>query len=197
VALAVLATWPMVLSPMGRLLGDGDVDVWNHAWGPWWWAASLADGQLPWQTELLRYPEGGVLWFIDPLMAGVATPLVPLLGVAGAYNLALLLDVAFTAWAARRLALAFGCREAPSWVASVAAVGSAWLACELHNGITEATHLGFVALALAWGHEPRPDSEWGWPPLRRPTWAWGPGLRCWSVDFPTSASPGPGAWLRW
>jgi hypothetical protein len=153
VALAVLATWPMVLSPMGRLLGDGDVDVWNHAWGPWWWAASLADGQLPWQTELLRYPEGGVLWFIDPLMAGVATPLVPLLGVAGAYNLALLLDVAFTAWAARRLALAFGCREAPSWVASVAAVGSAWLACELHNGITEATHLGFVALALAWGHE--------------------------------------------
>lgn len=153
VALAVVATWPMVLSPTSRLLGDPDVDVWNHAWGAWWWAASLADGSLPWHTELLRHPEGGVLWFIDPLLAAFSAPWVPLLGVAGAYNLGVLADVAFTAWASRRLALSLGCREGPSWVASVAAVSSAWLACELHNGISEATHLGFVALALAWAQE--------------------------------------------
>ncbi len=152
-ALAVLATWPLVRSPLERLLGDPNVDVWNHAWGPWWWAASLSEGQLPWHTELLRWPEGGTLWFIDPLLAGVGAPLVPLLGAAGAYNAALLLDVAFTSWAARRLALALGCRPGPAWVASVAAVSSAWLACELHNGISEATHLGFVALALTWAHE--------------------------------------------
>ncbi len=160
VALALLATWPMVLRPTTRIIGDGQVDVWNHAWGPWWWLTSLSEGELPWHTELLRWPDGGVLWFIDPLLAGAGAPLVPLLGAAGAYNLLVLLDVAFTSWAARRLALALGARSGPAWVASVAAVSSAWLACELHNGISEATHLGFVALALAWGHEATLKSGW-------------------------------------
>lgn len=151
--LALVVTWPVVAHPFTRLAGDPNVDVWNHAWGPWWWAQSLGHGKLPWRTTLLSWPEGGVLWFIDPVLALVGAPLVPLLGTAGAFNSVIVAYVAFASWAARRLALAMGARPRASWVASTALAGSAWTACALHNGITESLDTGWVALALAWGED--------------------------------------------
>jgi hypothetical protein len=150
VALALLVTAPTVLTLPWRLAGDPDVDVWNHAWGPWWWWTALSSGQLPWRTDLLVHPLGGVLWFIDPVLAGAGAPLVPLLGVAGAYNVVVIGYVAFSSWAAGRLAASLGAEPWGRWVASAAFAASAWMVCELHNGITEAADIGFVALALAW-----------------------------------------------
>ena len=151
--LAVLVTatvWPRATT---RLLGHPDVDVWNHAWGPWWWWTSLSQGQLPWRTELLHFPTGGTLWFIDPVLAGLGAPLVGLLGPTLAFNLVLLAYVAFASWAGGRLGQALGARGGARFVASAAFACSAWIVCELHNGITEAAGIGPVALALAWGEE--------------------------------------------
>lgn len=136
--------------------------MWNHAWGPWWWWTSLSEvvrhgGALPWRTTLLRWPEGGVLWFIDPLLALVGAPLVPLLGAAGAWNLALLASVVFTSWAGAVFARALGEGRPVSVlaqsVASAALAGGALVLAALHNGISEALHLGTVALALAAGEQ--------------------------------------------
>ena len=64
--IAIAATWPTVTAPLTRMIGHADGDVWNHAWGPWWFWQSLGTGELPWHTTWLNAPWGGVLWFIDP-----------------------------------------------------------------------------------------------------------------------------------
>ena len=51
----------MVLHPFSRMVGHPDGDVWNHAWGPWWFWESLSGGNLPWHTDLLHAPSGGTL----------------------------------------------------------------------------------------------------------------------------------------
>jgi len=144
----LLVTLPMLFRPW-ELLGNGDVDVWNHAWGPWWWATEISQGHLPWDTQYLHWPDGGVLWFIDPVLAGVGAPFVGTLGVAGTWNLVMLGYVVFASWAARRFALSLGAGVWTSWAASAVFAASAWMTCELHNGISEAANIGFVALALS------------------------------------------------
>lgn len=154
--LALLVSWPMARDPRGSLIGHPDVDVWNHAWGAWWWWESLSQGTLPWRTTLLRAPDGGVLWFIDPLLAALSAPLVPLIGVAGAWNAGLLASLVFTSWSGAALARALGEEGRPvsalgQSVASGSLVCSAAVVAALHNGISEALHLGPLALGLAAG----------------------------------------------
>ena len=64
----------ILFSPTQTLLGSEMVDVWNHSWGGYWWAQSLQQGELPWYTTLLTWPNGGVLWFIDPILAVISAP---------------------------------------------------------------------------------------------------------------------------
>ena len=146
--LALVATAPLALSLPSRLLGHPGVDVWNHAWGPWWFWHSLSNGRLPYHTDLLMAPEGGVLWYIDPVGALLAAPLVPLLGAVAAWNLLSLGNVLLASWAIRRLALAMGASPHASWVASAAMVCSPYLISELHNGVSEAVGIGWPLLAL-------------------------------------------------
>ncbi len=149
---ALVATMPLVLSLPTRLVGHPDVDVWNHAWGPWWFWDSLSSGRLPLHTDLLMAPHGGALWYIDPVGATLAAPLVPLLGVETAWNLLILGNVLLASWAIRRLALALGASPAASWVASAAMACSPYLISEIHNGVSEAVGIGWPLLALwaAW-----------------------------------------------
>jgi hypothetical protein len=148
IAIALVATFPMVLSPFSRLIGHGDVDVGNHAWGPWWWWSTLGRGTLPWETKLLGAPAGGVLWFIDPVLAGLGAAVVGIVGVVGAYNLVILLYVALAALATRSLARAFGAGEA-AWVAAVTAAMGPYLLSEVHNGVSEAVGVAWGTFALA------------------------------------------------
>lgn len=177
--LALLVVWPGVLAGGSRLLGDPRVDVWNHAWGAWYWYSALREGRLPWRTELLIAPEGGVLWFIDPAIAALGAPLVPVLGVAMAWNLGLWAVVAFASWAGRAFARELGASEAASWVGAAALACSAWVVCELHNGISEAVNVGPAALALAWTHRALREASWG-------AWAragLGVGLCAWASPY--------------
>ncbi|MCK6503211.1 hypothetical protein L6R53_07420 [Myxococcota bacterium] len=158
-ALALALTWPSWRT--GALLGHPGVDVYNHAWGLWWWASSLLQGELPWRTELLVYPRGGVLFQIDPVGAALALP-ISLPGGASPSSVAL----AWNAVAVLRLLLAgLGAhllcgelsRPGPHCLlAGVAHMSSPYLLAEQFNGISEATSTGFVALAL-----------WGWARARR------------------------------
>ena len=99
--LALVGTFPLVLSPFSRLIGHEDADVWNHAWGPWWFWTSLKAGTLPFSTDLLAWPDGGVLWYIDPLGALFGMGIVPIFGVVAAYNAAVVFNVVLAAAGAR------------------------------------------------------------------------------------------------
>ncbi|MBN1334725.1 MAG: hypothetical protein JXB39_02060 [Deltaproteobacteria bacterium] len=143
---AALVTGPAWIR--GDLLGDPTVDVWNHAWGWWWFAESLGQGTLPWRTGLLGHPAGGVLWFPDPLGALAGLPWTLLFGPAIAWNLVLTWRVLFAALAADLLAEEVSGPGPHTVVAGVALSTSPFLWCELADGISEATSLGWVALAL-------------------------------------------------
>lgn len=149
--IALVLTFPMVLTFGSRLLGHPDIDVWNHAWGPWWFWHTLSHGVLPYRTDLLAAPEGGLLWYIDPLGALLGAPLVPLVGVVAAYNAVILANVALASAAARGLARALGASRVTSWVAAAAFAGSSYLLCEVHNGVSELVGVAWPLFALAAG----------------------------------------------
>lgn len=151
-AIAVVASWPLVLSPFSRMVGHPDVDVWNHAWGPWWFWTALSSGRLPYRTDLLMAPRGGVLWFIDPVGGLLGAPLIPVLGVTATWNLLILVALGLASLAARRLARELGASDGASWIASLALACSPYLVSEVHNGISEAVGVAWPLLALAAGH---------------------------------------------
>ena len=162
--IALLVCFPMLRNPTRWLLGSPDVDVWNHVWGPWWWSHSFRNGQLPWSTDLLQAPDGGTLWFIDPILAGLGWP-IALLSPVLAYNFMMLFYVAFASWAVRFFARSIGADHTYQWLASAVFATSGWMISELHNGITEAANIGVVALALgctelACRDQTRPYRSW-------------------------------------
>ena len=98
--MALLAIWPVLIGPTQQMIGHDQGDVWNHAWGSWWFWQSLLDGTLPWHTEWLNAPNGGTLWFIDPIGALIGLPFTALFGPILAFNATVLVYAATTSWAA-------------------------------------------------------------------------------------------------
>lgn len=156
---ALLICFPILLQPTNKLLGSEQVDVWNHSWGAWWWSDQLSQGILPWQTTLLKWPEGGVLWFIDPIGAAIGAPFA-LLSTALGYNVACLLYVAFASWAIRRFARTLDAPKIGEYIAAAAFACSGWMISELHNGISEACNIGPAALALSFIEQSHRSKRW-------------------------------------
>jgi hypothetical protein len=146
--IALTATWPTILSPLSRMIGHEDGDVWNHAWGPWWFWQTLGRGELPWHTDWLNAPWGGVLWFIDPIGGLLGAALVPVLGIEGAYNALIIGYVAAASAAAAALARRIGGPGLHAYFASAAVAFGPYLLSEIHNGISEAANLAPSLLAL-------------------------------------------------
>ncbi len=165
-AIGGLATWPMLEAPATRLVGHPNVDVWNHAWGAWWFLESASRGVFPLYTRLLGAPDGGYLWYIDPLGAAFSMPLVALFGVVVAWNLLVYAYVVLASVGGRSLALALGASAASSWFAALAVAISPYLLSEVHNGISEAVGVGWSVLSLAAlaraTREGAPLREWAW-----------------------------------
>lgn len=148
IILASVICFPVFLFPTQKILGSENVDVWNHMWGAWWWKEQFMSGTLPYDTDLLMWPNGGVLWFIDPVLAFFTWPLTLLSPVLG-YNLGVIAMVAFASFATRFFARSIGCSQKGEMIASIGVCCSAWLIGEIHNGISESVNIGFGALALA------------------------------------------------
>ncbi|MDP2309396.1 MAG: hypothetical protein Q8P18_25470 [Pseudomonadota bacterium] len=92
-AVAVLVTWPAVLHLGTAIPGSATSDAYDHYWGYWWWRAMLADGQLPLRTAISHWPDGGLLWFVDPIGAALSLPFQVLGGPAVGYTCAILLQL--------------------------------------------------------------------------------------------------------
>jgi len=150
ILLAIVVTWPLVLHPTDRLIGHPGNDNWNHAWGYWWVGQELAAGRFPAHTNLLAWPEGGTLYFIDTVQAALSMPIQMLFGAAAAFNMVIVVGFAVSAFGAWLLARRI---SGDSWAAGVALVlyGAApHLMGQAYNGISETVCAGWLPLTL-WG----------------------------------------------
>jgi hypothetical protein len=144
--LALFLCFPAPFS--GALIGNPDIDVWNHAWGYFYWFDSLSQGLLPWSTELIYGPDGGVLYFVDPLGALASLPFSAMFGVGVAYNLVQIFRFAFAGLMSHLL-----CKEVTGegphcWAAGVAYASTPYLLAEQGNGISEVGAVGWIPLVL-------------------------------------------------
>ena len=151
--LALAALWPVLLAPLTRMVGHPDGDVWNHAWGPWWFWESATSAALPWTTEWLNAPTGGTLWFIDPTAGLLGMLAAGLIGPYAAYNLVIVVYLSATSWAAARLAERLAGPGLHCLVASLSLLFGPYLLSEVHNGISEACNLAPAILALTAAHD--------------------------------------------
>jgi hypothetical protein len=146
--LAVVLTWPTALR-LGRIVpGAGRTDLWNSLWSLWFVERSLASGQAPWRTELLGFPDGGVLVPADPLGGLLCAPLVAAFGVAFAYGVFVLLQLLFSGLAADALARYLARHESAGWVAGLSFMAAPVLLSGVHNGTSESFGGGWLALSV-------------------------------------------------
>ncbi|GDX81648.1 hypothetical protein LBMAG42_34590 [Deltaproteobacteria bacterium] len=144
--LALIVTTPVIGTGM---VGHPEVDVWNHAWGLWWFWDCFTHVRAPLYTTVLNAPAGGWLWFIDPIGAAFGMWWVPLVGLTAAWNLTLVALVTAASVAGAQLADAVGAGLRSRWIGAVGVAASAHVVSELHNGISEAVGVAWGVFALA------------------------------------------------
>ncbi|MDP2312948.1 MAG: hypothetical protein Q8P41_08585 [Pseudomonadota bacterium] len=148
-ALATFLCAPILGDPTGRALGHPSNDVWNHVWGFWWVATELAAGRLPVTTNLLAWPAGGSLWFIDTFNVIATLPVAFLAGPVAAYNAAIFGNFVLCGVGAYVLALRVARSRAGATLAGVAFMSCPHLLGQAYNGISETLSAGWLPLALA------------------------------------------------
>ena len=146
---ALVAMGPVLEAPDRLALGHPGNDVWNHVWGYWYVGAALFDGHLPLETDLLNWPGGGALWFIDALNAVLTLPIQALWGPTAAYNSAMGANL----WLCGMGAYVLAFQVTRSWggaiVAGVAYMSAPHFIGQAYNGISETLAAGWLPLALA------------------------------------------------
>ena len=78
---ALFVVWPLPIEMKTSLSGHPGNDIWNHVWGHWWVYDSIKSGEIPFHTDLLSYPNGGTLYFIDTIQAILMLPIQFIFGV--------------------------------------------------------------------------------------------------------------------
>ncbi len=147
-ALSVLVTWPAVLHVGVAIPGAPTSDAYDHFWGYGWWASSLAAGSLPLRTVVSHWPDGGLLWFVDPVGALLSLPLQALGGAALGYTAAVLLQLWGGMAAAYALAWARVRERGPAVLAAVIFGASPYALSLLYSGTVE--YLNLAPLPLFW-----------------------------------------------
>lgn len=149
-ALAVLFTLPVSVSPRSALLGSPG-DNYQHAWFLWYFAKAVAKGHNPFYTRLIFYPSGvNLSWStFDPLAGLLALPFSVTVGPVVAYNVSLVLQLALTAFFARLLCLKICGNEAAATIGGVAFGFSPFLLAHALGHLSLVTAFPIPAYALA------------------------------------------------
>jgi hypothetical protein len=124
VVVAILFTWPLALHLGTRLTGDPGGDTGVYVWNQWVFQHETATGANPLSTrqifalsQRVDLSQHNYTAFLNLL----ALPLIPLVGVIAAFNLALLITTVVTALCAYRLArVAFPATRVEAFVAGLA-----------------------------------------------------------------------------
>ena len=146
--LAVIVTWPVSISPTTLLVGHPGNDSWNHVWGYWWVGEELAAGRWPIRTDLLSFPNGGTLYFIDTVQAVASWPIQLLGGPVLAFNMVIIAELALAGFAAWLLARRLTGDALASGAALVIYGAAPHLLGQAYNGISETVCAGWFPLTL-------------------------------------------------
>ncbi len=110
--IAIIFTWPLVLNFRESVPGEDHKDAWQMVWNLWWVRYALEQGQNPFQTDLLFYPQGTGLYLhaLNMWNGLVSLPVQYIFGGAAqgavaAYNFIVLLSFTLGAYGTYRLAL--------------------------------------------------------------------------------------------
>ncbi len=149
--------WVWVQPATMSVPGGARSDVWNSLWSMWFSHHSVAQGRLPWATELLGAPFGGTVLLPDPMAGVFALFAVPALGVAGAYTALVLLRLAAAGLVVHLFAedwlseagLEPEAASRAGWLAGIGYASAPVLLAGLQCGTTEAVSGAWPALA-AW-----------------------------------------------
>ena len=118
--ISIIATWPLITHLRGWVPGFGD---WGqNLWALWWTRqALLVEGQQPFFTNYLFYPEGVTLLFhpLDVSDGLLALPLYGLFGGDVTYNLMILLSFVLGGYGAYLLALYLTHHRAAAFIAGL------------------------------------------------------------------------------
>jgi hypothetical protein len=144
-----LLTAPAWFLP-GRTLGHAESDIWKHLWGDAWMRASLPSQlPVPIETDLIWFPDGGLLYNLDPISGYASWLLSPLAGLVTAHNLIQALALLGGALAAYLLARRLTGDPAASAVAGAVYGFSAHIqGAVLASGIGETAHIAWIPLAI-------------------------------------------------
>jgi len=133
----------------GWVIGHPESDVWKHLWGDAWLISSLTEAwPVPLHNDLLWFPDGGLLYNLDPLTGFLASTLAPILGLVPAHNAIQGSSIVIGALAAYLLARHLTGDSAASAVAGAVYGFSAHIqGTVLSSGIGEAAHIAWLPLA--------------------------------------------------
>lgn len=148
VVAAVVATWPLSLH-LTEALWVGRFDVWVTAWLLGWLHTSVADGTLGLNCDAVFYPLGkSVLVFGHVGLQLLGSTLVPLVGVAGAYNVVLLGAMTASALGAYLLVRELVEDRGAALVAGLLFGFSPWILLEASVGSLENACAVFLPLGM-------------------------------------------------
>ena len=146
--LAMFVVWPLPMEMNSSISGHPGNDTWNHVWGHWWVYESIFSGTLPYKTDLLAYPNGGTLYFIDTIQAVMMLPIQMIFGVVFAYNLLIILQIALCGFGAFLLSYRICFDEKASYIALFIFELSPHVLGQAYNGISETVCAGWFPLTI-------------------------------------------------
>ena len=123
-------------------------DMPDHVWGNEWFAQSLRDGHWPWKVENNLFPDGGVLWHIDPV-GGVFRRLLLFLPPQWIWNLYALGNVWLLGIVGYLWSIDNGVKPKLSFIIAVLLIMNPYSAGLIHSGLSEYWGV-WQALLLGW-----------------------------------------------
>lgn len=146
----VILTWPAWAAPGAVIIGHPDSDVWKHLWGDAWFVRELGTVfPVPLSTQLIGFPDGGLLYNLDPVTGLWVAAVAPVIGIPLAHNLALGTALVGGAMAAANLSWRLCGHIGGAAVAGAIYGFSAQLLClALASGVGEVAHVAWLPLSL-------------------------------------------------
>ena len=130
------------------VIGYSGAEIWAFVWGHHWMHDSLSQGVWPYQTTLLDYPSGGVLWLKDPLLLVLMHPIRALFGIRVALLFSQYLLFILASMATFHLGRRIGITPFVSMIMGLVYAFCPHALGEAYNGNMEAIAHGFLPLWL-------------------------------------------------
>ncbi|MAY82060.1 MAG: hypothetical protein CL930_14930 [Deltaproteobacteria bacterium] len=152
---AITVTWSAFVGVGEVVPGDVRTDVWNSLWSLDVVATAMEEGRLPFETQSINFPDGGVFVVSDPLGALLATPIVWMRGLNTGFSWLVWFQLAFGGTMMHRFATEYlswrrgsGSTRLAPWLSGMSFTIAPLMMSHVQNGATEALSGGWTVLAV-------------------------------------------------